>query len=121
MISRLISKLFLLSEYSDHNNDGQWGNDTNGLSGVDAGAPAEGDCAGSWQHLEVPRISVICNCKEHVIVLHVIVLKHSHHTCTHSTAQIAAGLATERMRARGIRAHGATRSTCKFCSSLRRQ
>ena len=53
MISRLISKLFLLSEYSDHNNDGQWGNDTNGLSGVDAGAPAEGDCDGSWQHLEV--------------------------------------------------------------------
>lgn len=52
MISRLISKLFLLSEYSDHNNDGQWGNDTNGLSGVDAGAPAEGDCDGSWQHLE---------------------------------------------------------------------
>jgi hypothetical protein len=53
MISRLISKLFLLSEYSDHNNDGQWGNDTTGLSGVDAGAPAEGDCDGSWQHLEV--------------------------------------------------------------------
>ena len=52
MITNLLSQLFMFAEYSDHNNDGQWGNDTNGLSGVDAGAPADGDCDGSWQHLE---------------------------------------------------------------------
>lgn len=52
MLSKLLSQLFMFAEYSDHNNDGQWGNDTNGLSGVDAGAPADGDCDGSWQHLE---------------------------------------------------------------------
>lgn len=48
----MLSRLFLFSDFADHNNDGSWGNSTNGLSGVDAGAPAEGDCSGSWQHLE---------------------------------------------------------------------
>ena len=31
---------------------GAWGNNTVGLSGVDAGAPADGDCDGGWQQLE---------------------------------------------------------------------
>jgi len=52
LFSQLFSQLFLFSNYADHNNDGGWGNDTNGLSGVDAGVPASGDCDGGWQELE---------------------------------------------------------------------
>jgi hypothetical protein len=47
-------KLFLFSEYGDRNNEGQWGNDSTGLSGVDAGVPSYGDsCSGSgYEQLE---------------------------------------------------------------------
>lgn len=44
-------KVYTLT-WTDSTCTGGWGNDTNGLSGVDAGAPAEGDCDGGWQHLE---------------------------------------------------------------------